>query len=417
MAKSLKPEYVNGEAEGYRTSGIGWFYLTKPDSAIRDYFEALRLFVTIGNKQGQANVLNNIGNLYQEANSEKALDYFAQAAAIANAIHNDTLIAKINLNKGNIFYHQNKLQEALNSYSLGYEQFTKLKINDNIIICRQDLGNTYYKLKDFKKSEELLLEALQGAKANDMNSSIASIDSRLFDMYISQNRFDDAERVLREGQASAESLGNERDIADYDRSWYELEFKRQNYKEALTYLNKLFKKDSVTYYSALSTNFDLAKQENINRTQQNLAAKDREIATQRYVLLSVVIGLLLVVVGLLMTNVKRKASNNAKLTELNNEVSRQKDNLDRINHHLEEIIDERTRDLQAKNRKLSEYSSYLSHQIRGPIATLKGLMNLEKEGLVDKEECIVMMDKCVSEIDEKIIEMSDMLHDTRTGQD
>jgi hypothetical protein len=39
-------------------------------------------------------------------------------------------------------------------------------------------------------------------------------------------------------------------------------------------------------------------------------------------------------------------------------------------------------------------------------------MNLEKEGLVDQVECIRMMDKCVSEIDEKIIEMSDMLHDS-----
>ena len=80
-----------------------------------------------------------------------------------------------------------------------------------------------------------------------------------------------------------------------------------------------------------------------------------------------------------------------KLTELNEEVSRQKDNLNRVNHHLEEIIDERTKDLQVKNKKLSEYSSYLSHQIRGPIATLKGLLNLEKEGLVDEHECIRMM--------------------------
>src|SRR6201995_4879557 len=122
-------------------------------------------------------------------------------------------------------------------------------------------------------------------------------------------------------------------------------------------------------------------------------------------------GLLLLVVAMLIANVRRKKHTNARLTELNSEVSRQKDNLDRINHHLEEIIDERTKDLQVKNKKLSEYSSYLSHQIRGPIATLKGLMNLEKEGLVDQPECIRMMNKCVGEIDDKIIEMSDMLHD------
>jgi signal transduction histidine kinase len=131
----------------------------------------------------------------------------------------------------------------------------------------------------------------------------------------------------------------------------------------------------------------------------------------RFWAVAVVAGLLLMLVGLLISNVKRKAKTNEQLTELNAEVSRQKDNLDRINHHLEEIIDERTKDLQIKNKKLSEYSSYLSHQIRGPIATLKGLMNLEKEGLVDQPECIKMMNKCVGEIDNKIIEMSDMLHD------
>ena len=120
--------------------------------------------------------------------------------------------------------------------------------------------------------------------------------------------------------------------------------------------------------------------------------------------------LLLVVIGLLMNNVRRTAASNAKLLELNNQITRQKDNLDQINHHLEEIINDRTRDLQRQNKKLSAYSSYLSHQIRGPIATLKGLVNLEREELIDKDECIVMINKCVSEIDEKIIEMSDMLH-------
>jgi signal transduction histidine kinase len=131
---------------------------------------------------------------------------------------------------------------------------------------------------------------------------------------------------------------------------------------------------------------------------------------------SIVIGtiilaaFLILVIVLLFSNVKRKAETNKKLTELNTEISNQKDNLDRINHHLEEIIDERTKDLQLKNKKLSEYSSHLSHQVRGPIATLKGLMNLEREGLVSQEECIQMMIKCVSEIDDKIIDMSDMLH-------
>jgi signal transduction histidine kinase len=151
------------------------------------------------------------------------------------------------------------------------------------------------------------------------------------------------------------------------------------------------------------------KQEEQIKENERIAERQAYDRTKFWAV-TIVAGLLLVVIGLLFGNVKRKAKTNAQLTLLNGEVSRQKDNLDRINHHLEEIIDERTKDLQIKNRKLSEHSSYLSHQIRGPIATLRGLINLEKEGLVDEKECIAMMDRCVSEIDEKIIEMSDMLH-------
>jgi signal transduction histidine kinase len=124
----------------------------------------------------------------------------------------------------------------------------------------------------------------------------------------------------------------------------------------------------------------------------------------------IVAVLLFIVIGLLLNNISRTGKSTAKLLELNNEITRQKEIADRINQHLEEIISDRTRDLQNQNKKLSAYSSYLSHQIRGPIATLKGLMNLERENLIDKEECIDMMNRCVSEIDEKIIEMSDMLH-------
>ncbi len=124
----------------------------------------------------------------------------------------------------------------------------------------------------------------------------------------------------------------------------------------------------------------------------------------------IVVILLVAVIALLINNVKRSASSNRKLLELNNEITLQKDNLNLINQHLEEIINDRTKDLKEKNKQLSEYSSYLSHQIRGPIATLKGLINLEKENLINQTECIEMMNKCVSEIDEKIIEMSSKLN-------
>ena len=124
----------------------------------------------------------------------------------------------------------------------------------------------------------------------------------------------------------------------------------------------------------------------------------------------VVTCLAFVVILLIVKNVKKKAKTNKILNILNQEVSLQKENLDRVNQNLEGIIHQRTIDLQVKNRKLSEYSAHLSHQIRGPIATMKGLMILEKESLIEEKDFILEISKCVNEIDDRILNINDVLH-------
>jgi len=411
LALAQKIGYLNGIAEAYRIRGIGEYYLNKFDTAISDYLDAANYFEKSNNQSGRAKVDNNIGNLYIGVDYEKALDYFNKAEAIAEVTHDNQLIASLNLNIGNVYYNKNSFNQALKYYTLSQQQFIKLNNKVLLVQCLQDLGAIYSKLNQTDTAKKILLEANKAAKAQDLNSSVANINLVLTDMFKKERNFPEAEKYLKEGLLSAQLVNNDKYLYDYDKTSYELAFEEKNYQKAITYLQKLFDQDSVTYNSNIKTKTILAFKEQTHQREVEMTAIKTAQTTQRFWLLAIVAGLLLVVVGLLTSNVKRKATTNAKLTELNNEVSRQKDNLDRINHHLEEIIDERTRDLQVKNKKLSEYSSYLSHQIRGPIATLKGLMNLEKEGLVDKTECINMMDKCVSEIDEKIIEMSDMLHD------
>jgi signal transduction histidine kinase len=278
----------------------------------------------------------------------------------------------------------------------------------------QNKGVIYLYLNQIDLSETFLLSANKKAKELDLNDPVARIDLSLAELYMKKNQFDAAEKAIDEGVTFSNIIKNEKTLSDFKLTSYELEYKRKNYEKALNILHDIYRQDSAVYKQNTSTQINLIQEQ----VKQQAREKENEILLQRQKYdrirfwgVTIVLCLVLVLVAILVSNVKRKAKTNIQLTNLNAEVSRQKDNLDRINHHLEEIIDERTKDLQVKNKKLSEYSSYLSHQIRGPIATLKGLMNLEKEGLVDQHECIRMMNKCVSEIDDKIIEMSDMLHD------
>jgi tetratricopeptide (TPR) repeat protein len=413
MELARKIDYNNGIAEAYRVIGLSMFYMDQPEKAFSNYLNAVTFFKKAGNLGGEANVYNNMGNLYRDHDTDRCLDFFHKSLAIANKIHDKALIAKLNLNLGNVYNRKNSLSQALKYYEQSKEIFSELKDSVNLIQSVQNIGVAYFKLQEYDKALARLLEANAAAKRLDLNESIASIDLTLASLYMNQKKFNEAEQTVKEGLAYTQLVKDPKMEYDYKHTSYELEFNRKNYERALFYLREVYRDDSAHFKTNTSVQMELIE---ASRRQEAQVKENERIAERqaydrtKFWAVTTVAGLMLVVIGLLVGNVKRKAKTNSQLTLLNGEVSRQKDNLDRINHHLEEIIDERTKDLQIKNRKLSEHSSYLSHQIRGPIATLRGLINLEKEGLVDQTECISMMDKCVSEIDEKIIDMSDMLH-------
>lgn len=413
LAIATSLNYIKGIAESNRIWGIAEYYLNNPEGAFTYYSRALTGFKQINDERGIANVNNNIGNIYQLIDYEKALEYFGIAEKIAEKHAYKELLARLQLNKGNIYNRQNLYNKALVSYEKSRVLFGQLKDSVNLIQCLENLGDIYFKLRDFSKAETMLLDANRRAKLRDMSASIAAINITLSEIYIAQSKFSDAEKYIEEGKTYAQLMDNSKNnknVIDFMRSTYELERKRKNFEKALIALEEISKIENANSASAISTRLELQKKEQEYFLQTTEAASNAEKSRIKFWSVTLVAVLLLVVVGLLISNVRRKAINNVQLQDLNSEVSRQKDNLDRINHRLEEIIDERTKDLQEKNRRLSDYSSYLSHQIRGPIATLKGLLHLESEGLVDQEECIKMMGKCVSDIDQKIIETSDMMH-------
>lgn len=414
-----KLDYSYGIAESYRIMGVGYDYDGNPEKAIENYLNSLSYFEKAKSKIGEAKVYNNIGNLYRTNDFGKAQEYFRKALRIAIQLTDRELVASIYLNIGNVYMRQEEYYEALTYYNKSKDIFAQLDNSEYIDMCTHDIGVAYFNLRQYDQAEKLLLESNASAKKNSRYQQIASIDLTLSSIYIAKRDFAQAEKYVDEGKSYAEMIKSKSMISDYKYASYQLELKRKNFEKALYYLQDIYKRDSSDYQDNVSARIALLQVKQQQQDRVNNAEKQllKQANDRIFFWAAVAVAVLLfVVIILLVGNVKRKAETNKRLTDLNSEVSRQKDNLDRVNHHLEEIIDERTKDLQIKNRKLAEYSSYLSHQIRGPIATLKGLINLEKEGLVNKEECFNMMDKCVSEIDSKIMDMSDMLHDPeRTG--
>jgi light-regulated signal transduction histidine kinase (bacteriophytochrome) len=69
----------------------------------------------------------------------------------------------------------------------------------------------------------------------------------------------------------------------------------------------------------------------------------------------------------------------------NEEISSQSEEILRINENLEDIVQERTRELERKNKALEEYAFINAHKLRSPVATILGLINLISKTRLDRD--------------------------------
>jgi tetratricopeptide (TPR) repeat protein len=410
---AVKINYINGIAESYRVIGVGNSYKNSIDTAIENYLNALSYFKRNKNLEGEAKVYNNIGNLYRDIDYNKSLENFEKSLKIATKLNIRDLIAGLKLNIGTAYQQRKNFPKALIYYQESLSMFKILENKIGIIQSHQNLGVLYLNLRDFKSAEGHLIEALKKSKEEKLNNSIAAINLTLSSVHIAQSRFEEAEKTIEEGLKYAVLLEDSKLVRNYTLTSFELESKRKNYFKALTYLRKAYRDDSAKFVNNISDKISLLEAQHIQleKQKENELTIAKQKNTQLFLWASIAIAVMAFFVIFLLTKIVRKsAENNRELSRLNLEISKQKDDLDMINQNLEEIIEDRTRDIKIKNKKLSEYSSHLSHQIRSPVATLKGLMLLEKDDLIEKDELVMQIGNCINDLDDKIININENLN-------
>lgn len=409
-----KLNYKDGLAESYRAIGVGFSYLDKRDSSLNYYFKALNIYKESKNKLGEAKVYNNLGNIFSEFDNNKSLEYYYKSLSIASRLKDGNLIAGCYLNIGNIFHKQNNYKKAVSFFKKSNNNFITLNNTNGIMLSLQNWGVCEFKLKNYKRAENLLLQAYTTAKENNFITSIASINITLASINTQNDKFKEAELYIKEGLDLSHHAKDSKLIYDLTLTYYELEKKIGNTKKALELLESVHDQDSIKFRDNIISIINLTEeQQNQQRKQKEyeLAQEKQKNTATLFIASVIVIILSLILIFILIRSKQKTEKTNEKLIKLNAEVSQQKDNLDRINSRLEEIIEDRTKDLIIKNRKLSEYSSHLSHQVRGPVATLKGLIMLSQDNLIEEKECITQMKKCVDDIDDQIMDINIALHD------
>ena len=413
---SQKIKYSGGIAESYRIIGIGQFYQNRNESAIESFLNSLNFFKKNNDRIGEAKVNNNIGNLYREIDYDRSLEYFNKSLKTARDLDDKVMIAGLNLNIGTVYQKKQLYKQALKSYQNSLNYFLKIDNSTGITQSMQNIGVVYLKLNQLERAESYSKQAIQKAKENDLNVAVAGSNLTLSSVYIAKGNYAAAQKSIEEGITYSKIVEDSRLEYDFTFTLFELENRKKNYQAALGYLKQIYTQDSLAYKNSESIKLTLRDRQYKQQAQQ--LENERIILEQKYtktlfIASSISAILALFVIFILFANNRKSAKTNKQLIMLNQEVLKQKEDLDRINHTLEKTIDERTKDLKIKNNKLSEYSSHLSHQIRSPVATIKGLLILDAEKLIDQEEFIQQLQVCVDDIDQKILNINEMLNNNQ----
>lgn len=430
--------YPKGVAQSLRRLGFCQEVNGKHEQALSYYLQALHINERIAFPMGVASNSNDMGDVYCRMNQPlEALSCYERSLAICESLPDSNGIG-ITLN--NIGFAYRLLKQYTQALEKHEKALTFLSDDpEGIATSWYNMGMIYQAQKEYATAETYYLRALPILEKIDDKENIALVLANLGAMYTQQGRYEMAYEHLQKALTLAKEIkARQWEIACYAylSEWYS---RQERYEEALQYYQKyaslkasVFTIESSRTVSQLKSNYELGKkQAHIELLTKDGLLQTKQLQQQQIMGVAALAGLALVILLAfsLYRGMKKERHTNRLLSEKNQEISHQKEEmtvqseqlkqaneqLERINGNLENIVEERTRELLQKNKQLIEYAYVNAHKVRGPLASIMGLVNLIKEGEDYQPELLSHLKTCTHRLDNVIHEINDLLQKPPTS--
>ena len=388
-------------------AGLAYTYLGNFDKALEYHFKSLLIREEEGDKKSIGTALNNLGLVfYNLKDYKKAIEYYQRALETKRKINDKIDLDRILCNLGLCY---TEIGEYKNGISYLNEAFSICGSDCPDNIKREGffgLGLAYFGSKVLDTSESNFLKSLAISKSQ--NNILYKV-SNLYQLSLietSKGRNQDASKYLQEALILAEKSDFVDPLMQIYRAYSRLYVKEKIFEKAAYYFDKYVElKDSI-YSDELIKNLakvqtNYAERENIKTIkeknevlvlQEKLLEKQRELSA-----FIVAITLIVLTFAFAFIIFQRKYSKHLKESNLK----------------LEEKVLERTQDLKKTNEKLEKAQGDLrnflyktSHDLRGPVATLKGLNHLGFDNINDLAFSKELLEKGSTQIEKMIRTLS-----------
>ncbi len=169
--------------------GVNFACLKIIDKSNYYYRKALKIAEIRKDSIQQYSVLQNFGINYKKSNPEKAVKMYNQALDLMPKETDDMERLRLNYNIANIYFDQNKFDEAEVIYKRVLAVTTNKKYQDGIVMSNFALGNLFAKKKQYAISESYFLTTLKIVEKTNQKNLILMILPTLIEVYESSGDY------------------------------------------------------------------------------------------------------------------------------------------------------------------------------------------------------------------------------------
>jgi two-component system sensor histidine kinase/response regulator len=392
--QAKKHNYLNGMARSLSNIGFAHDRLDDKQTAIKCYLEALPIFKKLNFYKGINQTYINIGSIYNDMRQHKVAEGYFMRALKSYEKHNDEPgIANAQYTLGNVNMFLKQYDKA--QYYMTKSLASREKAGDlnGIAKGRMAMGRLFIEMDRFEEAIPQLKIAFENTEALQDTYLGSAVLSSLCKAYLGVNNTDEANRIGLKALEYARSTQSLISIADALEVLIEVEKKKKNIQKAFDYQDELIAvTDSIQIEKVVKdvtlTEFNRIRLEN-DGLQRNYEKKSEQNTYYFAFLIISSVAIVLLAVLLILSYRRNKEKKHI------NEILRQQ---------KEEIVDANN-ELEKLNKVKNKFFSIVSHDLRAPLANLKMLLGLYRDGDIDESE----LRDLISRLEETIYSTSNFL--------
>ncbi|RAW01863.1 tetratricopeptide repeat-containing sensor histidine kinase [Pseudochryseolinea flava] len=366
---------------GKALENLAWIHYRRGDysRAFKLSTESLRIYESLNDRAGIANCYNHIAAfLYEQKQYTQAIENFTKAMEFSTSANDKATTARCFTNIAftyiSLEQYDSTIRYANRALVLG-----KL-INNQYIVATatRSLGDVDLHFRRYEQAIQKYREVYSAATSLNNTFLLASVLHRMGKVYVERKQYDKALPYLLETLEVSKRYEHKDELERTCKLIVEVYMARNDLKKAFEYQvhyiqihDSLNDQRNSEQVSLMQARFDSEmKETKIELLTKEAQLKQEEINSQRvwmyFYIGSLSLFVLLAFVLLFNYQVKKKA--NIRLEEKNAEIERQ------------------ARELGSLNVAKDKLFSIISHDLRSPLSSLKGLMDLVIEGALSKDE-------------------------------